>query len=385
MTKDIHASSFDEGTKIKLDLVRLYIREWLPVFIKQRVENIEIYDFFAGEGSDIDGFPGSPLIILDELKTYCNNLKEIETKVHLHFNDNSKKKIEKLEIKTIEKIRRCSSFKSYEFCQFTDQLNNNCPFKLYFENQDFGDYFESIFPKVYSTQSTPRFMFIDQYGIKNVNKIVFSKLTSLKQTDFLFFISSSHILRFRELPAFKAYIDSKSLDFSGSRPSHCHRIIYDYYKMLLEGREYFLGQFSIKKESNYYGLIFGSSHPLGLKKFLDVAWRIDPHTGETNHDIDGDPVRSGQSEFDFEGSGIVNRIKKLKFYENELSEFLKIPRSNKSIYIYSLEKGINITNTNIILKSLEKKGTLAFTGDPRQKGGFYLAYNHEKKIHVQVK
>ena len=70
MAKYIHKEAFDEGTKTKLKLLRLYIREWLPVFFRNSNttwQEIEIYDFFAGSGTDADGNYGSPLIFLEDL------------------------------------------------------------------------------------------------------------------------------------------------------------------------------------------------------------------------------------------------------------------------------------------------------------------------------
>jgi hypothetical protein len=190
-------------------------------------------------------------------------------------------------------------------------------------------------------------------------------------------------MRFKEMPEFKKYI--VGIEFSDKRPSECHRVIYNYYKSLLNGKNYFLGQFSIKKNSNYYGIIFGSNNHLGLKKFLDAAWKIDPHTGETNHDIDGDPIRYGQTALDLFGTGSQDQIKKLVVFENELIKFLENPQSNGNIYRFALEKGICTAKTNEILRELENKAFLTFTGAERRKGAFYLDYQPIKKIFIQSK
>ena len=189
--------------------------------------------------------------------------------------------------------------------------------------------------------------------------------------------------RFKELPEFSKYIDENGIDFSDKKQSHCHRVVFEYYKRLIPKEKYFLGQFSIKKGSNIHGLIFGSNNHLGMRKFLDVAWKIDPFTGEANHDIDEDPIRKGQLSFSFdEGS---NKIKKLYFYEQNLMNYLKTPKNNREIYVFSLEQGINIPNTNAILRRLENEEKLDFSGDNRSKGGFYLDYNHKKKIYIKSK
>jgi len=46
--RNLHGKPFDEGTKVKLDLYREYLREWLPVFINSPyVDTLQIFDFFA--------------------------------------------------------------------------------------------------------------------------------------------------------------------------------------------------------------------------------------------------------------------------------------------------------------------------------------------------
>jgi hypothetical protein len=65
--------------------------------------------------------------------------------------------------------------------------------------------------------------------------------------------------------------------------------VVDYYRTLLPGASrYFLGGFSIKKGANIYGIIFGSAHPLGMDKFLRVAWQADEMNGEADFDINRD-------------------------------------------------------------------------------------------------
>src|SRR5690606_38964979 len=44
----------------------------------------------------------------------------------------------------------------------------------------------------------------------------------------------------------------------------------------------YIHHFTIKKGSNYYGLIFGTAHTYGMEKFLKVSWRKDEFSGESN-------------------------------------------------------------------------------------------------------
>lgn len=215
---DIHKEAFDEGTKAKLELLRLYIREWLPVFILDKDHSytqVEIYDFFAGEGKDSIDTPGSPLIILNELRGYCENLVQKKTRLTLLFNDFSKSKYQKLIDSKDNFLDKCSQNKRYGFCMNDSDLPN-CPFKIKFENSD-------------------------------------------------------------------------------------------------------------------------------------------------------------------------NKIKKLYSFELSLIEFLKTPRLNKELYVYSLEQGISISKTIEILKRLENESKLSVEGIDRQKGAFYLDYIPKKQIKIKSK
>lgn len=382
---DIHKHAFDEGTKAKLELLRLYIRGWLPVFISDSrniYSKIEIYDFFAGEGQDSIDTPGSPLIILNEVKTYCADLVRKKIQLRILFNDAKKTKYLKLDESKTSFLIKCSENKKFGFCKNENGLPK-CPFDIALENSDFTLLFNSLKSTFKSNPTIPRFMFIDQYGIKQVTQTVFKDLISLAKTDFLFFISSSYLRRFKELPEFKKYIDDNKIDFAETKPTQCHRVVFQYFKKLVDKESYFLGQFSIKKGPNVYGLIFGSNSHLGMRKFLDVAWKMDSYTGEANHDIDDDPIRSGQLSLDFDST--ANKIKKLYFYEQNLLDFLRIPKLNNEVYVYSLEQGINIPKTNEILKRLEKEGFLLIEGKDRQKGAFYLDYNPDKQIKIRTK
>ena len=128
-----------------------------------------------------------------------------------------------------------------------------------------------------------------------VSDETFKELVGFPTCDVLFFVSSSTLYRFREHPAIKQKV---------TRPDdyyHVHRAVADYYRALIPpAHRYFLGQFLIKKDPNIYGVIFGSAHPLGMDKFLRVAWQTDSINGEADFDINRDdcgPLFSDQQAY----------------------------------------------------------------------------------------
>jgi three-Cys-motif partner protein len=263
-----HERPFDEGTLTKLEIFRLYAREWLPVFLASLEpirQDVHIFDFFAGPGADVTGLPGSPLRLLAELKHAKGRYQGWNrVRVSAHFFDEDRAKIEQLRAKSKVLVS--------ELSDLTVEM----------EPWEFETSFSAARP-ILSSTGAAKLVLIDQFGVDIVSDSVFRELVAFPTCDVLFFISSSTLHRFRDHPAIRQKI---------KRPDdyhHVHRAVADYYRGLLPTSfRYFLGRFSIKKGSNVYGLIFGSRHPLGMDKFLQVAWKTDAITGEADFDIDRD-------------------------------------------------------------------------------------------------
>lgn len=320
MAKDINKKKFDSATKLKLDLFKESFKEWLPVFIHNPyVHKRFIYDFFAGSGLDPQGNYGSPLILMDEAKgenlKYCS--KSDGKKIVFGFNEKIKSKSKILEKNVNSFLSNC--------------LNNckreKCVYEHYIGNFDFKEAFNR--PNVLEIMNNTKyskFVLLDQYGFKEVDNEIFKKLINFPKTDFIFFISSSFINRFQNQSAIKKYIETEKIEFKKSESKHCHKLISQYFKeQIPKNKEFYLHQFSIKKGTNYYGLIFGTSHTLGMEKFLKVCWEKDIMAGEANFDINND-FQFGSLFFDEKFSNKIEKYKN-EFYKkienNELKNSLE--------------------------------------------------------------
>src|SRR5260370_13064718 len=251
MPGNFHNRRFDEGTVAKGRNFERYSRGWLPVFLSTQTPpraSIHIFDFFSGPGTDSVGQLGSPLRLLKQLRDYRQLPGWKNVAVHLHFFDESPAKTRALENQISSHRLGLSG--------------------VHFDVRAIA--FEKAFPEaqnILSDQQAAKLVLIDQCGVDHVTTPVFQTLVASPTCDFLFFLSSSTLHRFHEHPAIKQRIIRPNDYF------HVHRAALDYYRSLIEhGRRYFLAPFSIKKNSNIYGLIFGSAHPLGIDKFLQVAW-----------------------------------------------------------------------------------------------------------------
>jgi three-Cys-motif partner protein len=345
MAKDIHKEPFQESTLAKLAIFRDYLKEWLPVFLAPNTvywNKINIFDFFAGPGKDALGVSGSPLIIVEELQSYSDKIKNKNLTVSLFFNEFDKQKHDELS----ERL-------------FANDIANDTYTKVV-QNWDFKAAFDE-WHKVMNDKKAANLLFLDQYGVKHITEDVFQKIINLKQTDFLFFISSSSIKRFSDHPSITQYfkVDKNEVD---KIPSHkIHRFMLDYYKTLIPtNKQYYLSSFSLKKGPNIYGLIFGSSHSLGMYKFLTTCWTIDKERGEANFDIDNENLKSNQFDmFTCE----VKRASKIEVFEKELEDTIRnrTIQTTKDIYIYGLSNGFlpihikPVIQKLIAAKVLEKK------------------------------
>ncbi len=339
MGRDIHKGPFDEATKAKLAIFKDYLKEWLPVFLAKKEvywNTINIFDFFAGPGSDTNGTKGTPLLIVEELSPYLENIVKKKLKVNLYFNEFKKEKYESLKTKL--------------------GTDGGLPCTIKIDNLDFKQAFDNEFPKM-GNKDCANLLFLDQSGIKHINEDVFSQIINLKRTDFLFFISSSTIKRFVEHPSIAQYIKLDIEEIEKTPYHQIHRRVLDFYKSLIpKNKEYYLASFSLKKPSGVYGLIFGSNHVLGIEKFLTTCWSIDPERGEANFDIDDDSIIPGQVEL---FTGTIKRPKKVDQFEKELKRKImeRQLRTDKEIYIFTLTNSFIPSHARKVIMELirEKK------------------------------
>jgi three-Cys-motif partner protein len=336
MSKDFFNKPYTEDTNVKLELYREYLKKWFPVFIaayKPFVKIVNLFDLFCGTGKDSEGTYGSPLIALEVLNFYKEAVEKTSVKINLYFNDQNVNYLDELK----------SNVEEFEF--------NKNKINIHFLNEDFVDLFPKILLK---TKNAANLIFLDQFGIKYINKQRFQTLIELKVTDILFFISSSTFNRFPNDPNVVDIIGMDSKQIKKVPFYDIHRLVHRKYSELIpNNHSYGLAPFSIKKGTNIYGLIFGSRHPLGLEKFLEICWDMDGITGEANFDIQGDEQKQYQPSL-FEEENKQNKLS--KFEENLKSEILigKL-NSDLDIFLYALNNGFIARHIIPIIHHMKKQ------------------------------
>ena len=168
----------------------------------------------------------------------------------------------------------------------------------------------------------------------------------------MFYLSAATANRFKDLQSVVQYLpplteqDKQEMD-----GNNVLRILADSYYENWAPHGYFLGQYSIKKSSNVYGLIFGSPHPAGIEKFLQETWKMG---GDANFDIDNDNIDDSQPGLFAE----FNIPSKVRDFQVKLISFLrKRPAiTDRDLYIYAVRNGMLSSHVRDVIKKLQKEG-----------------------------
>jgi len=229
-----------------------------------------------------------------------------------------------------------------------------------FKQEEFKDVFQNDkFQSILNNGNYGKFILLDQYGFSQVDEDIFLKLVNAPKTDFIFFVSSSFIKRFNNHPYTKQYFDTNRIHFDEAQPKECHRLIAQYYRDIIpDDKDYYLHHFTIQKGANYWGLIFGTNHSLGMEKFLKICWEKDNLSGESNCNINND-FQTG-SLFYNENTTIKKQTLELDIQDRILTGKIL---DNKSGLKYALKKGCLPELFTLVVKRLESEKKITRTGE----------------------
>lgn len=363
--KDIHKEPFDEGTLTKLEIFQQYAREWLPVFVMSQRKKVYIFDFFAGTGYDVNGVPGSPIRILQEIKSQIQNINKNGTIIHLFLNEYKKKKYDQL----------MEAYKA--FIDNNPELScENIRMTPY--NKDFGELYEILEPQI---GQVPSLVYLDQNGIKFIADKYLNSLIKKPQTDFFYYLSSSFFVRFGNTPEFKAIVPQATMEEIKETPyKYIHNEILNYLKSKLpEGSPVRMFPFTIKKKAGVYGIIFGASHILAADKFLRVAWKINDVNGAANFDIDDDFAKD---QLELWGPQPIKKIDafKQKLHAKILAGEI---RNNKQAYDYATDMGHIGTHAKEELMEMKRKKLITYKGTA-PKVNYQAAYLKNEIVEYKI-
>ncbi len=266
---EFYKGTFDDATLTKLEIYERYLQEWLPVPFSGRmgVSGAAIYDLFCGPGQDAEGNDGSPLRAVSAVRHHHENIAGKFVSLRLVFNDSHGPHVDDLKRRVGDRIVVEGD---RELCE------------VEYHSRTFNDVFRDLKPRM---EGAANLVFLDQFGATEVDPDFLRDLNRLGRTDVLFFLATNFFKRFAGRPEAPDFAIEKS-EMVDVEYDHIHRAMTEQFREIVGGNFHF-APFSLKKESNIYGLVFASGDVLGLEKFLKVAWSVDAHAGEANFDIDG--------------------------------------------------------------------------------------------------
>ncbi len=333
-----HKEPYDAATLTKLAIFESYAEAWIPVFTSRpepRFSEIHLFDFFSGPGNDSEGELGSPLRLLRQLKTYHVSGRLhgwSKVAIHVHFSDAHQGKCDELAaLLSLPQWQIPGVSCSVKCLRFAEAL------ALHHQRLRDAD--------------LPKLLIIDPFGVNDVTDEVFARLVAFPRADFIFFLPSATLNRFRDHASIKVKIERPEDSYD------VHRAAFDHFRALAP-RDYFLGRFSIKKpRGNIYGLIFGSGHPRGIQKFLDVAWGNDTIRGEANFDIDREDVSADAPLLALPEL----RPRKIQGFEDDLEHALRagLVRDESDLIRIAIEAGMALKHCAPVLKKLKDERVIA--------------------------
>lgn len=361
-----------EHSEIKVQLLKLYLERYLNVLnLSPYTSDVNVYDLFCSEGIYDNGGKGSPICILETIKTiYEDNLKKGKAgKFNCLFNDHDASKIEKLQ------------------ASITDlKLHDSTTGKLNYEKKEYKNILTDVLSEINGFNNQKGFIFIDPCGYKDIQVKDIKALLKSKKTEVLLFLPTQFMFRFEKngtpqclkdfieelLPATAWPTSSTGLAFVETLKDAFRKSI---------GDDYFVDSFIITRDKNqFFCLFFFTSHIYGFDRMLDAKWQIDEEEGRG---------------WNYEGNSLFNQSVKTPNtikYERALNNFLIDFKSNADLYRFTLHHGHLPKHANQILAQLQTDGRLTAMlkdGKATRKGSFYINYrdykNSPDKIKLKIK
>ena len=346
--KDLHSEPFDETTITKLEIFEDYAEAWIPTFVMQRsVDEIHVFDFFAGPGYDKNGVPGSPIRLLNKVNSFLGPFLNTKTKIVLHLNEFEPNKTKQEKFELLKK--NCEEF-----------LSANPKFKYFATIEYYNENAETLFFKLLPLiKKYPSLVYLDQNGIRFISPQYLQELEKLKTVDFIYFVSSSYFWRLGGTEEFKKVLDFDMEQLKADKYQNIHRnVISKIEKSLPENTTLKLFPFSLKKGANIYGIIFGAKHFRAVDKFLDIAWKRNETNGEADFDIDEDKKKEQLEMFEEKK---MTKVEKFKIEVEELILSGKL-KDNAEVLIHTYLSGHIPSHSSEVVRRLKKDQKISFDG-----------------------
>lgn len=365
---DLHKKPFDDATQCKLEIFESYTEAWLPTFIMQDSGTICIFDLFAGPGYDKNGTAGSPIRLLRQVVKQSGYIFQRNVRVCIWLNEYMTEKYKLL-------VRACDTF--IEEHEELSRLKKGQKLSVKITNCGIPEVFPQIIGHI---QKYPSLVFLDQNGVKWCGDEYMTPLIKSSRTDVLVYFASSYVKRFASRDEFKRNI---SFDLSGIQNVKLHDVhrwvVQQLQKRIPQNCDFRLRPFTIKKEKNIYGIIFGASHIRAVDKFLNLAWSLNHINGEANFDIDADEEKTQLCMFE------EKKLTKLEQFQHDLRDAVlsKNVRNNKEAYDFAIDHGHISNHADEVIRALKKEKKITFD-DRSPKCNYNQVYKNKIVVEYHI-
>jgi len=144
--------------------------------------------------------------------------------------------------------------------------------------------------------------------------------------------------------------------------------------------QFYCCTYTIKKDhANTYALFIITPHIYGCEKILEAQWKCDEAKG-AGYDFNKEDMIPLFCEYEKEAY--------IETFKEKLIDFIRIKKTNKDLYEFTLQYQFLPKHTNTILKSLQKNETLKVidieSGKNARKNSFYVNYkNYKNRVYIE--
>lgn len=258
-----------EHTGVKHDIYRRYLERWFPILLAgaNAYPSLTYAEGFSGPGVYKGGEPGSPLIAMRAL---ISNVPKNKGVARFLFIDDD---------------QRCADMLREQLpAAFPERPRPDSAMPLKIVNGTCADQLESALDGLHAW-GQPIFANLDSWGNAPVPYTLLQRLAANVSSEVIVTLLPQHFVRFvsglREAGDEVFGGDPSWRAVDGMAPEAKSRHILTCYRRALHaaGFQYLLDFELIPRNGQPLYLVFGTGHPLGVKKMKDSLWEVDRTQG----------------------------------------------------------------------------------------------------------
>ena len=345
----------DPHTEGKHLVLKEYLNAWLPI-LGTTQGRILFIDGFAGPGEYSGGEAGSPVVAMDAFVNHQAKHR-ITADIVLVFIE-----------KCADRARHLRSVVKKWKPQFPD---NMCV--RVFDKKEFDPTMKKILNDLKQSRHNlaPAFVMIDPFGVKGFSMEVIRGILLNPKCEVYVTIMWSSIVRFRDRPEFKNYMDDifgsdwNTVDDVCSQDGR--KALYGMYRQRLKdaGAKQVLSFNVYKGMRLIYSIFFATQSLKGCDKMKQAIWKIDPFGGFSfQGEMNTEPILVGIDTPDYTPlrTALTNHFKNNGWIR--ISDVLNFVKSDKTSFHSNQVK-------RPVLRPMEDEGLIEVAPQSRRRKGTY--------------